>query len=122
MLHQAAIVKGKQTDSGESEYTFVSPEYDQRWSNYHATSSQRDKWIEVGVDWSAESVCYFVDGEKTVCENYHWSDDDGHTAPPAHVLLNLAIGGGWAGRYGVDDAKFPVRLQADYVRVYKGSK
>lgn len=122
MLHQAAIVKGKQTDSGESEHTFVSPEYDARWSNYHATSSQRDKWIEVAVDWSASSICYFVDGYKTVCENYRWSDDDGHTAPPAHVLLNLAIGGGWAGRYGVDDAKFPIRLQADYVRVYKGSK
>lgn len=122
MLHQAAIVKGKQTDSGESEYTFVAPEYDERWSNYHATSSQRDKWIEVAVDWSADAVCYFVDGYKTMCENYRWADDDGHTAPPAHVLLNLAIGGGWAGRYGVDDAKFPIRLQADYVRVYKGSK
>ncbi|MEY4514739.1 MAG: hypothetical protein RLZZ450_6861 [Pseudomonadota bacterium] len=122
MLHQAAIVKGKQTKSGESEYTFVSPEYDSRWSNYTATSSQRDKWIEVAVKWSADSICYFVDGYKTVCENYHWVDDDGHDAPPAHVLLNLAIGGGWAGRYGVDDAKFPIRLQADYVRVYKGSK
>lgn len=38
---------------------------------------------------------------------------------PFHVILNLAIGGGW-GRAGgpVDDSVFPQRLLIDYVRVF----
>jgi hypothetical protein len=42
-------------------------------------------------------------------------------AAPAHVLLNLAIGGGWAGRYGIDDTKFPTSFDIDHVRICSGS-
>ena len=77
-------------------------------------------WIEVAARWEAESVCYFVNGTKTMCENYRWVDNDGADAPAAQVLLNLAIDGGWAGRYGVDDTRCPVSLRADHARVYKG--
>lgn len=35
------------------------------------------------------------------------------------MLLNLAIGGQWAGRHGIDDAAFPQGLEVDYVRVYQ---
>lgn len=55
-----------------------------------------------------------------MCENYRWVDNDGADAPAAQVLLNLAIDGGWAGRYGVDDTRCPVSLRADHARVYKG--
>lgn len=36
-----------------------------------------------------------------------------------HLILNLAVGGNWGGRKGVDDAVFPHRYYIDYVRVYK---
>jgi hypothetical protein len=39
-------------------------------------------------------------------------------ANPASLLLNLAIGGAWAGRHGVDDTLFPTALEADYVHVF----
>lgn len=119
MLHQAAIVKGRQTDSGHSEYTYVSPTFHTDYSNYFGPHSMRDIWIEVAVEWTADQVCYFVDGKKTMCEKYRWVTNEGRTAAPAHVLLNLAVGGEWAGRYGVDDSRLPMRLQADYVRVYR---
>jgi hypothetical protein len=35
------------------------------------------------------------------------------------VLVNLAIGGKWAGRNGVDDASFPAKFSIDYLRVYE---
>jgi hypothetical protein len=54
-----------------------------------------------------------------MCENYKWVNNEGSATANATVLLNLAIGGNWAGRYGVDDAKFPTNLQVDYVRVYR---
>ena len=39
-----------------------------------------------------------------------------------HMLLNLAVGGAWAGSVnskGVDDTIFPQTMQVDYVRVYE---
>jgi hypothetical protein len=36
-----------------------------------------------------------------------------------YLILNLAVGGAWAGRAGIDDAGFPARLEIDYVRVYQ---
>jgi hypothetical protein len=79
----------------------------------------RARWIEVSAEWTASNVCYFVDGYRTACENYRWVENGGQQAAPAHLLLNLAIGGSWAGRYGIDAAKFPTSLDVDWVRVYR---
>lgn len=41
-----------------------------------------------------------------------------------HLLLNLAVGGNWAGNVnntGIDESVFPQTLQIDYVRVYQCS-
>ena len=55
----------------------------------------------------------------TTTENYRWVYNGGEQAAPAHVLLNLAIGGGWAGRYGIADARFPTSFDIDWIRVYQ---
>lgn len=36
-----------------------------------------------------------------------------------HLLINLAIGGNWGGKYGIDRSLFPHQLSVDYVRVYE---
>jgi beta-glucanase (GH16 family) len=38
---------------------------------------------------------------------------------PFQMILNLAIGGDWAGAKGIDDAALPQRLEVDYVRVWQ---
>ena len=38
---------------------------------------------------------------------------------PFYLILNLAIGGNWAGAKGIDDAALPQRFEVDYVRVWK---
>jgi hypothetical protein len=38
---------------------------------------------------------------------------------PQYLILNLAIGGDWGGRKGIDDATFPRRFEIDYVRIYQ---
>ena len=38
---------------------------------------------------------------------------------PFHLLLNVAVGGMWGGKKGVDDSIFPQRMEVDYVRVYR---
>jgi beta-glucanase (GH16 family) len=41
---------------------------------------------------------------------------------PQFLILNIAVGGTWGGRQGVDDSVFPARMEIDYVRVYQGGK
>jgi hypothetical protein len=36
-----------------------------------------------------------------------------------HLILNIAVGGNWGGRYGVDDSIFPPKMEIDYVRIYQ---
>lgn len=123
MLHQGAIFYGdggrKQNSKGSTDITRHDKDFHTDWNNYHAPQSLRDKWVEVGLLWKADSLCYYIDGLETMCEKYKWVYNDGSQAGPAHVLLNMAIGGEWAGRYGVDDSRFPTKMQIDYVRVYK---
>ncbi|MDP3675792.1 MAG: glycoside hydrolase family 16 protein [Novosphingobium sp.] len=39
-----------------------------------------------------------------------------------NLLLNVAVGGDWGGRKGIDDAALPARMEIDYVRVYQPRK
>jgi beta-glucanase (GH16 family) len=36
-----------------------------------------------------------------------------------HLLLNVAVGGNWGGKEGIDSTIFPQEMVVDYVRVYK---
>ncbi len=114
MLKVGAATRGR-----EKKMVYMASSFSERWRNYNAPKSLRDKWIETGLEWTKDGVCYFLDGTKLMCEDYQWIHNDGRQAPPAHILLNLAIGGEWAGRHGIDDAKFPAKFSIDYVRVYE---
>lgn len=118
-LWQHAQVQGAQTDSGGTEWTFTMPGFDTTYGYWNAGTNLRERWIEIGAEWTADQVCYFVDGVKTACENYRWVTNDGSSANPTTVVMFLAIGGPWAGRNGIDDAAFPVALEVDHIRVYQ---
>jgi hypothetical protein len=36
-----------------------------------------------------------------------------------YLIINLAIGGSWGGKHGIDDSIFPQQFLIDYVRVYQ---
>lgn len=36
-----------------------------------------------------------------------------------HLILNLAFGGNWGGMKGIDESLFPLKMEIDYVRVFK---
>jgi beta-glucanase (GH16 family) len=120
MIGQGAVVKAAQTRTGEREMTYSRPGYARRWGMLTVDRTLRDVWIEAAVWWTHERLCFFLDGVHTVCENYRWVKNDGNPAPPAHVMVNLAIGGHWAGRHGIDASGFPTQLEVDHVRVYAG--
>jgi beta-glucanase (GH16 family) len=119
MIRMGSQVRGgKQTDTGMQQITTSSAMFDRTWDNYRSADTLRDVWLSIGATWTANSICYSVNGVQTMCENYHWTDDSGVPANPSSLLLNLAIGGAWAGRYGVDGTLFPTALESDYVHVY----
>lgn len=100
-------------------YTYVSPEFDPARATFVAKRTLREVWVEVGVEWTASEMCFFVDAYKVACQAYEWRYNSGVDAPAAHLLLNLAIGGSWAGAFGIDDTRMPTGMRIDYVRVYK---
>lgn len=73
------------------------------------------------MEWDAEKIVFLMDGK-----DYFTFANDKQNNPatwpynqPFHLLLNVAIGGGWGGAQGIDDGIFPQRMEVDYVRVYQ---
>lgn len=113
-------VKGNQTDSGKEEYNAAHPLFDKTWNNYNQDHSLRGIWLDVAHEWTKNGVCTYLEGEMVLCENYRWVTNAGDSANPANVILNLAVGGEWAGRHGIDSSK-PMEMDIDYLRVWKKS-
>ncbi|WP_165226876.1 glycoside hydrolase family 16 protein [Aquisphaera insulae] len=73
-----------------------------------------------GVEWDATKMDFSVDGKVY----FTYKNEGSGTAAwpydrPQFLILNLAIGGGWGGQKGIDDAIFPQRYLIDYVRIYQ---
>jgi beta-glucanase (GH16 family) len=72
------------------------------------------------IDWVAEKISFLIDDKK------YFEFKNERSGPAAwpfdqefHIILNIAVGGNWGGKYGVDDSIFPQTMEIDYVRVYQ---
>lgn len=70
------------------------------------------------LDWTPDAITIGVDDHAYM---RLVNDRPGDTGAwpftrPYQLILNLAVGGDWGGRRGIDDAAFPQRLRIDYVR------
>lgn len=101
-----------------STLSYVDPAFNTEWTFYSAPFNFDEDWHTVGAEWTPTEVTMYVDGKKIYTRSYAWNFADGTLAGPAHILLNLAVGGSWAGRHGIDDAALPQSLQIDWVRAY----
>ena len=98
---------------------YAHPAYSTNVRSYFAPYRFNEGWHTIGALWDPTSVTLFVDGLKIAAVPYQWKYGDGTEAGPAHILLNFAVGGQWAGRHGIDDTAFPQALQIDWVRAYR---
>jgi beta-glucanase (GH16 family) len=73
------------------------------------------------INWHADRIEFFVNEENffTYKKEPDATEDVWPFDRPFYLILNLAIGGGWGGKEGIDDTIFPQRFEIDYVRVYK---
>jgi len=72
------------------------------------------------IEWNEKSISFYVDDK---LYNVFHNDNKGSASWPFdqrfHLLINLAVGGDWGGRFGIDDSAFPQQLLVDFVRVYQ---
>ncbi|MGY0575836.1 glycoside hydrolase family 16 protein [Bradyrhizobium sp. RDM12] len=114
MLHSAASTT---PNAPPITYSYRDPNYDTRWMSYVNSTPLNDDWHVFGLVWTPENISMFVDGKRIYTRPYQWLKRDGTLGAPAHVLLNFAVGGHWAGRHGIDQSQFPQAFRVDYVRV-----
>lgn len=79
---------------------------------------------EYQLDWRADSITIGVDGKGIlrVANDQPGGKGAWPFDTPYRMILNLAVGGDWAGQKGIDDPAFPVRMEVDYVRVWQSGQ
>jgi beta-glucanase (GH16 family) len=115
-IHCAAT---RTPDGFEPKFLYKHERFIEAHQDFRAPFHFDDAFHTIGAEWTPSDFTIYVDGLKVVTRTVQWKYKDGELAGPAHVLLNLAIGGQWAGRYGIDDSAFPQALAIDWVRVYQ---
>lgn len=72
------------------------------------------------LDWKENKMDWYIDGEKYFTFN---NDKTDFKAWPFdqkfHMILNLAVGGNWGGKHGIDESIWPQQMEVDYVRIYQ---
>ncbi len=83
-----------------------------------------EEFHEYGLEWTPEKLTWLFDGEKYFeVQNPKASKEEWpFNEAPFHLILNIAVGGNWGGKEGIDDSIWPQRLEVDYVRVYQQSQ
>ncbi|MEP6983688.1 MAG: glycoside hydrolase family 16 protein, partial [Sphingomicrobium sp.] len=73
------------------------------------------------LDWRPDSITIGVDGRGVlrVLNDQPGGQGAWPFNTPFKMILNLAIGGDWAGAKGIDDAAMPQRMEVDYFRVWQ---
>ncbi|REC43818.1 MULTISPECIES: family 16 glycosylhydrolase [Chryseobacterium] len=72
------------------------------------------------ADWTPEKIDVYIDDQKFFTyENKEKTYEAWPFDQPYFIILNLAVGGFWGGKEGIDDVIFPQKYEIDYVRVYE---
>lgn len=76
------------------------------------------------LDWRPDSITIGVDGKGIlrVRNNVPGGKGAWPFFTPFRMILNLAIGGDWAGAKGIDNEAMPQRMEVDYVRVWQAPR
>lgn len=123
---------------GTLHYGRAWPENVYSGTEYHLPGglNPADDFHVYALEWEEGEIRWYVDGKHYATqredgwysqykdETGQWVNGEG-SAPfnqKFHMLLNLAVGGAWAGNTnegGIDESVFPQRMLVDYVRVYE---
>lgn len=72
------------------------------------------------VEWFEDHLDFYVDDRKYFSfTNEGTGNDVWPFDKPHYLIMNVAVGGNWGGRYGIDESIFPQKMLVDYVRYYE---
>lgn len=73
------------------------------------------------LEWTANRLTWLVDGKAYYQIDKKPSDtaDEWPFDHPYHLIINLAVGGGWGGKKGVNPRDYPAQLVIDWVKVWQ---
>jgi beta-glucanase (GH16 family) len=69
-------------------------------------------WTPTRLEWWVDNKMFHF-YEKGTRPGWQWPFD-----VKFHIILNIAVGGSWGGRRGIDDSIFPQTFAIDYIRAY----
>lgn len=86
-----------------------------------SAGSFTDAFHDFAIEWEEGVIRWYVDGKLWQTQT-KWNSD-GHEFPapfdqPFHLVLNMAVGGGFVGQ-PAGDTPFPAQMLVDHVRVYQ---
>lgn len=91
-----------------------------------------DDFHTYAIEWEEGEIRWYVDGDHYATQTQSgWYSAKALDEPAApfnqhfHMILNLAVGGDWAGNVndtGIDESIFPQTMLVDYVRVFECRK
>ncbi|CAN5644024.1 hypothetical protein BH09VER1_BH09VER1_16250 [soil metagenome] len=88
------------------------------WKSYRPGFDYAEDFHTFAVEWTPDTVTHYVDNEPIATRKFHWTHTDGSKGGPAHVLVNLGVGGDWPGA-PQSTADFPAELAVKYIRVWQ---
>ena len=104
-------------DYQQNTWTWWDDTFNTDWAFWDAGFDFANGFHTHGLWYKYPEFTIYVDRRPVLAGTYAWNDWMG-PVPGCHILCNLAIGGSWAGRNGVDETAFPQSLDVDYIRAY----
>lgn len=79
-----------------------------------------EKFHVYAIEWNEKSISFYMDDKLyNVFSNENKDTASWPFDQRFHLLINIAVGGNWGGKFGIDDTAFPQQMLIDYVRVYQ---
>jgi beta-glucanase (GH16 family) len=80
-----------------------------------------DAFHVYAVDWTKDKMDFYVDDKlyHTVISDPNEDFKGWPFDQRFHLIMNIAVGGNWGGKEGIDDSIWPQRMEVDYVRVFQ---
>ena len=82
-----------------------------------------EEFHKYGILWTPTKLSCYLDEPENVTVTFDrpadFNQDNWPFDKPFYFLLNVAVGGDWGGKEGVEDSIFPSTMEVDYVRVYQ---
>ena len=89
-----------------------------QWASYWPGFDYAADYHTFAVLWEPQRVRHYVDNKLVVDQRFDWLHRDWTDGGPAHLLVNLAVGGSWPGPPQTK-ADFPARMSIQYLRIWQ---